>query len=120
MDLIKNIYLNLIVELLRVLLLVIFCHFAGDYLLQTDYMAKEKGNSKWVMAAHCFCYGLPFLICFGIRWQLFLILISHFIIDSGKCKGWYSLFFDQYFHIVIALSYIFPVFTEGNWRLTSS
>lgn len=117
MDLIKNVYLNLVVEILRVTILVIFCHFAGDYLLQTDYMAKEKGNDWWVMLAHCFCYSLPFYVIFEMRWQLFLVLSSHFIIDSGECKNWYGTFFDQCFHIVVAMTYIFPVFTEGNWRL---
>ena len=113
---INNIYLNLIEELSRVIILVIFCHFTGDYLFQTDYMAKNKGEDCWVMIAHCFCYALPFLICFGNRWQLVLIIMSHAIIDWGKCNGWYGIFYDQYFHIVIAMTYILPVFTEGNWR----
>lgn len=113
---VRNIYLNLISELARVLFLVIFCHFTGDYLFQTNYMAKKKATDWWVMLAHCFCYALPFLICFGVRWQLILIIVSHYFIDSGKCNGWYGIFFDQYFHLVIGATYIFPVFTEGNWR----
>lgn len=119
MTTVPNIYLNLIGELARVSILVIFCHFIGDYLFQTEYMAREKGKSTWILIAHCFCYSFPFLICFGVRWQLFLLLVSHYIIDIGKCNGLYGIFFDQYFHIVIAMTYIFPVFTEGSWRTVS-
>ena len=112
-----NIYLNLTLEIFRAIVLVIFCHFVGDYLFQTEYMARDKDKDWWVLIAHCVCYCVPFLLCFGIRWQLGFIFIAHLIIDWGKCrKHWYGIFYDQYFHIVSAMVYVLPVFTEGTWR----
>lgn len=114
----QNIYLNLIVELLRVVVIVIFCHFTGDYLLLTGQINKKKSTSFWFLIIHCFCYCSPFLFYFGVRWQLGVIFAVHLIVDwMNEWKGWIGTFYDQYFHIVAALTYIFPVLSSGSWRI---
>ena len=104
------------IELVKVVLLIIFCHMIGDYVMQTDYMSREKGKNLWVLFVHCVCYCVPFYVCFGLRWQLAVIFVTHLIIDWGKeWKHWYGIFYDQYFHIMIALVYVLPVFKD-HWR----
>jgi len=73
--------------------LMIFAHFIGDYVLQTQFLATTKGKYWYNMLVHCILYtgsvglvlmkwidGFPY---YGIP----LLLVSHWVIDSWKCRG---------------------------------
>ena len=70
-------------------------HLAGDYLLQTDWMAKNKANNDlggWLAALiHCTIY--TFAVCvFMWNFQPIWIAIvfnSHFWIDKFAFGKWY-------------------------------
>lgn len=47
----------------------LFAHFIGDFILQTDAMAKNKSKSLWWLSVHCTVYGLP-LLFFGWKFAL--------------------------------------------------
>ena len=32
----------------------------GDYILQSDWMVREKGRNSFACMVHCIAYGLPF------------------------------------------------------------
>lgn len=92
---------------------LIACHLVGDYVLQTDRMAREKLTNPRVRAAHVSRYHLPFLVV-GIstgtnprRLAAFLLAswIAHFVTDSRRWlpnEDWPpgSILNDQALHAV--------------------
>lgn len=36
--------------------ILVICHIVGDYFLQTDYMATNKGKDWYLLFVHCVCY----------------------------------------------------------------
>lgn len=60
------------------------CHFFGDYLLQSDYMANNKTKSSRVAAAHVATYILPFLFLRPTWRSLVGIAGTHFLIDRYR------------------------------------
>jgi hypothetical protein len=66
----------------------IYAHLIGDYLLQTDWMAKGKRTSSWICTVHVAVYMLPFLLCSFAWWQLLLIAIQHWIQDRTQLVAW--------------------------------
>ena len=83
---------------------IVMCHVVGDYLFQTDYMAKMKCIDWYVLFVHCVCYCVPFAIAFGIDYKLFILFISHLLVDALKAR-WHmiGLLEDQLFHYWIAI-----------------
>ena len=92
---------------MNLILNLIFCHLIGDYVLQTDFIAKTKGDNWYHLLVHCFLYIVPFFYVFGITWQLAVILITHIIIDSLKAR--YKIInyvTDQVLHYLVILVYL--------------
>ena len=92
---------------MNLILNLIFCHLIGDYVLQTDFIAKTKGDNWYHLLVHCFLYIVPFFYVFGITWQLAVILITHIIIDSLKAR--YKIInyiTDQVLHYLVMLVYL--------------
>lgn len=84
------------------------CHMVGDYVLQTDYIAKTKGEMWYHMFVHCVLYCVPFAIVFGLTWQLGFLFIVHMIVDPLKAR-WNKIdyFIDQYLHLACVIAYWF-------------
>ena len=81
---------------------LIFCHLVGDFVLQSDFIAKTKGENWYHLFVHCMLYSLPFYIVFGACWQIPMIVVSHFIIDAAKARyNQISYVADQCFHFNI-------------------
>ena len=103
------------------MLLMIVGHCIGDYVLQTDFLAKGKSPKFWaetkdkagwipVLLAHSAIWaacvmlpllllvwpaiGLPFLICFVAN------IAIHFFVDWLKCVGKSNMLIDQGIHLV--------------------
>ena len=92
---------------LNTLLILIFCHLIGDYVLQNNFLATTKGENWYHLFVHCALYCLPFFIVFGITWQLVYIFITHFIIDSMKARyNKIGYLFDQICHYIVMLVYL--------------
>lgn len=63
---------------------IVLAHLAGDYLLQSDWMATRK-TSQWVPAvAHGITYTLPHLLITQSPWALLIIGGTHIIIDRYR------------------------------------
>ena len=78
-------------------------HMVGDYVLQTDYLAKTKGNNWWHMVAHCVMYTIPFAMAFGIDWRIAALLTTHMVIDTLKAREHaIGYVHDQIAHLLIA------------------
>lgn len=82
---------------------VIICHIVGDYLFQTDYMAREKGKDWYVLFVHCVCYCVPFIYAFGLDSKIIILLLTHMMIDVLKARGKFGICTDQILHYLIAL-----------------
>jgi len=41
----------------KAIILVLISHYIGDFVFQTEWMAKNKGESMAAMSAHVVCYG---------------------------------------------------------------
>lgn len=82
----------------------IFCHLIGDYVLQSDFIAKTKGENLYHLYVHCLLYTMPFYILYGLDWRIGFLFGSHVLIDSLKAKwGIISYTQDQILHYVIAI-----------------
>ena len=66
----------------------IFAHLIGDYLIQNDWMAKEKKRSSLICAYHVLLYLVPFLFASLTWWQIALIGVQHFIQDRTNIVVW--------------------------------
>lgn len=96
------------VEVFKTVFTLAVCHFIGDYVLQTDFIANSKGTNLWHMIAHCVLYSAPFAIAFGISDELVVIIATHFVIDSLKAR-WNKIGYaaDQLLHIFAMAIYFF-------------
>lgn len=76
-------------------------HLFSDYWLQNDWMALNKKQKFWIALVHAFIYTLPFLLLTRSFLALFVIFITHAIIDGtnivnklNQIKNWD---FDTFF-----------------------
>lgn len=100
----------------RLPLYALAAHAAGDFPLQTDWMAENKFNSRAARAVHVAVYTasfIPVVIASGWTAQqsatfLGTLAASHFAIDSQRWNDTVPIWFDQALH-VIALAVSFAV-----------
>lgn len=94
---------------------LLLAHLVGDYVMQTDFLAKMKGQNNFILLIHATIWTL---VCVGTLdflhlyqwWHLPWLLITHLIMDWIKCHkmptqhalGW-CLWIDQGFHILTLL-----------------
>lgn len=62
----------------------IVAHLVGDYILQSHWMAQNKGKSDVAAGVHAFCYTLPFLLITTDFYALAIIMGTHFLIDRWR------------------------------------
>ena len=62
----------------------IVAHLVGDYILQSHWMATEKGKQHFAAALHAICYTLPFLLITQSIAALAVICGTHFVIDRWR------------------------------------
>ncbi len=92
--------------IIELIVKLIFCHLVGDYPLQIDYIAKTKGENWYHLLVHCFLYVVPFYWLFGWNWQLLVVLVSHFVIDSLKARyKKINYITDQLLHYAVLMVY---------------
>lgn len=59
-------------------------HLLGDYILQSDWMAKEKTRNSFAALSHAILYSLPFLILNISPTAFAVIAGTHFLIDRFR------------------------------------
>lgn len=91
--------------IIKILFKIIVAHMVGDYVLQSDYIAKAKETDIYLLVVHSFLYTLSFYLLFGFSWHLLVILIPHMIVDFLKTKKITNLWQDQVIHYITALVY---------------
>lgn len=66
------------------ILIGFICHAAGDYVIQSDWMAQTKTSRWWPAIVHAVTYGLPFLIVTRSPAALAIIIGTHAVIDRFR------------------------------------
>lgn len=59
-------------------------HVIGDYVLQSDWVARAKTHDSAAAAFHAIVYALPFLVFRPSPLALLTIAGSHFVIDRWR------------------------------------
>jgi len=59
-------------------------HLIGDYVLQTDWMARTKTQAARAALSHALVYSLPFLLLSPSAPAIAVIAGSHFLIDRYR------------------------------------
>ena len=71
------------------LIWLVLCHLIGDYVLQSDYIAKTKGENWYHLFVHSALYCVPFMIVFesmGLLAVFCRLFCTHFVIDAWKSR----------------------------------
>lgn len=93
--------------MLEKIILLVFCHLIGDYVLQSDFIATTKGTNWYHLFVHSALYLVPFYICFGLVWQIAVIFVAHLIIDPLKARyNKINYWQDQTLHYLVSLLYL--------------
>ena len=93
--------------MIRLIITLILCHLIGDYVLQTDFIAKTKGTNWYHLFVQCVLYCLPFFVLYGLTWQLLFIFITHIVIDPLKARyNKINYVTDQLLHYIVMLVYL--------------
>lgn len=59
-------------------------HLIGDYVTQTDWMARNKTRRMPVAVLHAFVYSLPFLLLSPSLLAIAVIFLTHVVIDHYR------------------------------------
>jgi len=95
--------------MIQILFFLIFLHCLGDFPLQGQFLAENKGQNDYLLFAHSVIWAGTIsagLLYFGLfaMWKVLFLLIGHFIIDRWKARlqvsGQKSLMIDQGLHFV--------------------
>jgi len=104
-------------------LCLITAHMLGDYLFQSDKMAKKKLEEKNHLLLHSSIHSLiSWIICGNWEtWQIpVFIFISHYTIDMLKCffgKIIYWNLVDQILHLTAISTFIFFIHPIINFNV---
>ena len=117
---------------MEAILILSFCHWVADFVLQSDHVAANKSRDSIVLAFHCLVYGivlasattclsipiLPFKDSWGMVFVgvLSIYFTTHFVTDyitsrinsllwKKELRHWFfvSVGFDQWLHVVVIL-----------------
>ena len=109
------------ISVMEHLMVISMAHMFGDYFLQTNYLAMNKGKDNYILLTHCLLYGLGvYGVCLLFGFQLttidLLIIIGlHIPMDYIKARGitpkylgdkW-SLVLDQFVHYMVLIAILF-------------
>ena len=62
----------------------LLAHAVGDYVLQSDWMAREKTSRLAVAIVHALAYSLPFLLLRPSLAAWLVIVATHAVIDRWR------------------------------------
>jgi hypothetical protein len=90
---------------------LILAHLIGDYVMQTEFLAKTKGRNNFILLVHVTIWTLVCIITLDLLhlyqwWHLPWLMITHMAMDWVKCHkmppehdlGW-CLWVDQSVHL---------------------
>lgn len=109
--------------ILEITILLFAGHFVADYPLQSEFIAKGKNRFRavdpatippgqtpmtvwpWVLTAHAATHGAAVFLITGSTLLLCLEVVSHWLIDYGKCANRYGIHTDQVMHLLCKVAW---------------
>jgi len=104
------------------LVILLFIHFIGDFVLQSDWMAVSKSSSWKALSVHILVYTIFLVPFFGIKFAV-VNGVLHFITDAvtsrlttylwkKEKRHWFFVVigFDQFIHtacLLMTVEYLF-------------
>lgn len=101
---------------------ILFLHFIGDFVLQSDWMAQNKSKSWFPLTVHIFVYGAALRVglqSFDSGLYVLVNALAHYLIDTVTSRWTSALwkegkvhwFFvvigaDQFAHVALLLGTI--------------
>lgn len=120
------------------ILVLLFSHWVGDFVLQTDEMATQKSKNNWALVKHTLVYSLTITIVSGLLylfnffgaqywWEVLLFgliqFVSHTLIDfvTSRMNAYYwvnekrhqfftNIGFDQFLHSLVLILSLYYIF----------
>ena len=96
--------------MLELIVLLVACHFLGDFPFQGEFLAMNKGKSWEINFYHAITYTATFVIFAKVSLAFaLLLLITHFFIDPLKAR-WQivkHIWMDQLLHFAVILTGVF-------------
>jgi hypothetical protein len=91
-------------------IIIVWLHFLGDFILQSDWMAKNKSDNLNALVLHGLCYGLPFLYlgwyyaCVNAGWHMAVDAVTSKITKrlwAAEKRHWFFVVIglDQAIHL---------------------
>ena len=68
------------------LIILVLCHLVGDYVLQSDYIARTKGENWYHLFVHAVLYSVPFIAVYGTSKAAYYLALDHAVIDALKAR----------------------------------
>ncbi len=106
----------MIENLNEVFIVLLMCHFIGDFVLQSDRMAVEKCPGKdstlnwsWWLTGHASTHAL---LVYLVTWNIAACVsefFCHFAIDFMKCRYKFRLSSDQLLHIICKMIWVYII-----------
>ena len=96
---------------MKTIMELIICHLIGDYVLQSDYIARTKCENWYHMFVHCVLYIVPFWILYGFNLCLLFLFIEHFIHDVLKSR------YDKLSYVEDQFSHYFAILIFYWWTI---
>jgi hypothetical protein len=93
---------------LKLLWWLIVGHVVADFWAQSDALAtlknRHRNNSPFLpwyyaLSAHALMHGAAVAFITNNIGLGIIETVAHWIIDFGRCEGWYDIHVDQFMHI---------------------
>lgn len=106
--------------MLQNLFALLIGHAFGDFVFQTEFISRHKNRHVgsvpppgqrqqkvwlYVLTAHALVHGGITWTITGSLWLALAETVLHWVIDFGKCEGWYGIHRDQAMHIGCKVAY---------------
>jgi len=85
---------------------LIVAHIFADFVFQTDYIAKEKQNSMYMLIIHGIIHGYCIYFLTEIPWMSLIEIFNHVYVDKCKIDGRLSFIADQSLHYTHKVVYM--------------
>jgi hypothetical protein len=109
----------------RLFFALVIGHVAGDYPLQTEFMAMGKNHRKpfpmpgglapnqgvWLhcLTAHALVHAGAVWVITGSMTLALIETALHWVIDFVKSEGWTNLHVDQFLHLLCKAAYVWAI-----------